>query len=249
MKIKLNINWDIFFTEKVYRLVRTAGKSFVMAKFKPIVLNKEVVPKDGPIIFTPNHRQTLDPFFIVATEKTPIHWAALKRFFTAKDSIFNNSKNPILCKFTALLFRGIGAVPIDREKSNFDSVKKLNAYLREGSSVGIFPEGTTNKKPEEQDLLPLHLDLLRLAQRNDAWIQPISIVWTPKGSGLKNRVIINFRSPYKVGEMKREEASTILTDALQSGIDENKKIISNLQEIEDIVSNTEQEKTLKLTIK
>lgn len=246
---KMNVNWNVFYTEKIYKLVRTIGKPFVKAKFNPIILNTEVIPEDGPMIITPNHRQTLDPFFIGVATKKSIHWAALKRFFTAEDSIFNNSKNPILCKTTALLFRGIGAVPIDREKPNIDSVKKLNAYLKAGSTIGIFPEGTTNKNPDQQDLLELHLELLRLAERNDAWVQPVSVVWIPKNSNIKNRVIINFRTPFKVGGMSKDEASAMLIDAMQSGIDENKKIINDLQEIKNITQCPEKQKTLRLTIK
>lgn len=48
-----------------------------------------------------------------------VHWMALKRFFTGEDSIFNNNKNPILCKMTTLIFKSIGAVPIIRDQDDY----------------------------------------------------------------------------------------------------------------------------------
>lgn len=247
--MKININQEIIYTEKVYKLIRTVGRPFVMAKFKPLFLNLENIPKEGPIIFASNHRQTLDPFFIISASNIPIHWAALKRFFTADDSIFNNSKNPFLCKFTAVLFKGIGAVPIERGKLNISSIKKMSEYLKNGRCVGIFPEGTTNKKPEEQDLLKIHTEFLHLAKKNDAWVLPISTVWAPKQSNVKNKIVINFREPFKVGDMSIDEATDKFVKLVQSGVDENKKIFTNLQEIKDIVTNSNQEKTLNLVIK
>ncbi|UWG96971.1 1-acyl-sn-glycerol-3-phosphate acyltransferase [Dehalobacter sp. DCM] len=221
--------WNIIITEMVYKFIRLIGKPFVFAKFNPIILNANLIPPGGPIIFTPNHRETLDPIIIISATEKPIHWAALKRFFTGEDSIFNNNKNYFLCKFTTLILKSIGAVSIDRDRCNISSVKKLNTYLKMGSSIGIFPEGTTNKNPRERDILPFKLEILHFAKKNNAWIQPISIVWMPK-EVKKNRVIINFRPPFKIENMDISKSSDKLINSIILGIKENEQFISDLIE-------------------
>lgn len=61
----------------------------------PVVLHadRRIRTKDA-VLYAPNHRSTLDPLAILSVVEENIHWAALLRFFQAKDSIFNNSKNP-----------------------------------------------------------------------------------------------------------------------------------------------------------
>ena len=60
---------------------------------KTYVLNIQNLVQDyaGGIIYASNHRSTLDPLYITRYLNEEIHWVALKRFFTAEDSIFNNS--------------------------------------------------------------------------------------------------------------------------------------------------------------
>ncbi|NLM63534.1 MAG: 1-acyl-sn-glycerol-3-phosphate acyltransferase [Mollicutes bacterium] len=255
--MKLNINQKRFLTETTYKLVTTVGGPFVKIAYNPLYLNLKNIPKDGDsIIFAPNHRKTVDPFVIVAAVDIPIHWAALKRFFDAEDSLFNNSKNPILCQITSKLLYGIGALPIERKdrsddyfKCNISTIKQMISYLKMKSSVGIFPEGTTNKEPDKKDVGHIYDSFLHMAKKTNSWVLPISTVWAPKEMNVKNKVIINFREPFKVGNMKIDEALEKYKELILSGIDENKKIYTNLQEIENIVSATEHNKALQLVLK
>lgn len=228
---KLLINRDFYDkmkkNERTYKIVRSLARPFIKAVFNPIVLNQNNVPTDGAAVFSPNHRKTLDPFIIVATNKRAIHWAALKRFFDSKDSIFNNSKNPFLCKLTSFIFNSIGAIPIDRDNLNLESVKKMNEYLAEQTAIGIFPEGTTNKNPQVQEILPIKPGAVRLAKRNNAWIVPVSIVWAinPKA---KNKVVINYRTPFKVGSMSIEELEQNWLETINDGIEENETVLNEI---------------------
>ena len=123
-----------------------------------------------------------------------IHWAALKRFFTAEDSIFNNNKNFFLRHFTALMFKEMGLIPVNRGGDTRETIELTNYCLKNGSSIGIFPEGTTNKNPSKQELLDIKNGLLYFSKNNNAVIQPISILWTPEE--YENRVIVNYRHPF-----------------------------------------------------
>ena len=121
----------------------------------------------------------------------------MKRFFTGEDSIFNNNKNFFLRKLTALLFKELGYIPVERGGNNREAIEITNYCLKNGSSVGIFPEGTTNKKPKERELLPIKNGIFYFSKNNDVEIQPISIVWFPKGACVPNKVVINYRKPFR----------------------------------------------------
>lgn len=236
-------------TEGCYKLIRGISIPIVDKCFHPIILNSEQVPFDDPVVFAPNHRSTLDPFIISTSVKKPIHWEALKRFFDAKDSIFNNSKNVVLRYTTAVMFRMIGAVPLERKQdlpkdgdnaqriaNNLKSIEKINQYLQLGGAAGIFPEGTTNKNPEEKNLGSMEPTLIKSAKDKEAWLQPVAIVWI-KNPNIKNKVIVNFLQAYKVNsELSVKQALREYIEILNSGIEENKKIINSLCEIEQTMN-------------
>ncbi|MDD3341893.1 MAG: lysophospholipid acyltransferase family protein [Bacilli bacterium] len=234
--MKVNINLKKFLTETVYRLIKIPAKPCILAKYKPIILNKGTLPKDEAIVFAPNHRQTNDAFLMFSTINVPVHWMALKRFFTGEDSIFNNSKNPILCKITALVFNGIGAVPIIRDQdkhkypneTNSASLKTFDDYLKTNSNIGIFPEGTINLKPEEQKLLEPKTSAFWFAKDNNAYVLPIAITWIPKNLNLPERAIINYRPPFKKGEMNVREMRNYWIKTVTEGLEENSCVINNL---------------------
>lgn len=199
------------FTDKCYKLLRTIGKPLVMKKFDPIILNAEKAKLESPVIVSPNHRSTLDPFFVIATTDFPIHWAALKRFFDADDSIFNNSKKSFLKKVTSLLVRSIGTVPIERvsdnpKANNKNSVIRMTRMVRNNQSVGVFPEGTTNKNPDLEHIGTsdrsgnLAFSLIRESPK--AKILPISISWIKDTSKIKNKLIVNYGDSISYEDVK-----------------------------------------------
>lgn len=251
--MKLKINQKKFLTESIYTLVKQPVKPFISAIFNPIVINRDCIPKDGKVVYAPNHRKTEDSFLMFTVIKDAVHWMALKRFFTGEDSIFHNNKNPFLCKITSLVFYGIGAVPIIREQDkekypahdNSESLKEFDNYLKLGGSIGIFPEGTTNKSPEDQNFtLPIRTSAFRFVKNNDAWLQPISIVWIPSSLKIKNKAVINFRPPFKSGDMDFPELLEKWQETVNEGIEENKQIIENLKNIREIVGQDQKVKKI-----
>ena len=182
---------------------------------------------------------------------------ALKRFFTGEDSICNNSKNPILCGLTAGIFKGIGAVPVirdqDRDKypgmDNAESMKEFDRYLKAGASIGIFPEGTTNKNPQKQNLLKPKSSAFYFAKENKTWLQPISIVWVPRELKISNKAIINFREPFNAGDMSLCDIADRWIETVNDGIEENKKLMENLASISEITSKDVKVKKLELKLR
>lgn len=240
-KSKNNMNYDnlTFFpnikrNERFYKLTRTISKRFIKAIFKPIILNPQNMINEKPVIYAANHRKTLDPFLIFISSSDAIHWAALKRFFTGDDSIFNNSKNPFLCKITSIIFKEMGLVPVDRNGDNKEMIELFNYYLQKKCSVGIFPEGTTNKHPDNNPLLDIKNGTFYFAKNNDANIQPISIVWFPKSKKIKNRVIINYGKSFSMKDLTIMEGKEKWEKEILKGIKECENIIN------EIISNNEE---------
>lgn len=219
-------------TEFAYQSTRVVVTPYLKKHFNPIILNKDFIPKDGRgIIYAPNHRSTLDPFAVTTGIEDTIHWAALKRFFDAEDSIFNNSKNPLLCQLTKYMFKTLGFIPIDREAANLEALRLISKFLKDCRNIGIFPEGTTNKHPDQYDLGEVKPGLSIIARKNDAWIQPISLVWI-KDKRIANRVIINFREPF-LSTGNKKGITDLWTSEVQEGIRQNKELISNLTQVAD----------------
>lgn len=232
-------------TERAYKILKTIAKPFISLCFEPIVLNAENAKIESPVVVVPNHRETLDPFAIITTNNLSVHWGALKRFFDATDSIFNNSKNPILCKLTSKLFTMIGAVPVDRDNpKSLDSIKFIK-YLRENGVIGIFPESSTNKVLEkkygkfrltkaintEDGAYNVDKGAFRLAQKYNAPLLPVSVVWIPKELGLKNKMVINYREPIKLPEKcDVDELIDMWLTSINNGIRENVALIEKLSQ-------------------
>lgn len=214
-------------TEKNFKLVKALSSPFLKRYYHPIILHKEYLKGTKPIIYAPNHRSTLDPYFITYSSNDAVHWDALKRFFTGEDSIFNNNKNIVLRKITAVLFKELGLIPVNRGGDNLETIELTNYCLQNGSCVGIFPEGTTNKNPEKQELLEIKSGLFHFAKDNNVLIQPISIVWFPKNSKSENKVVINYQKPFSMNGLTIEEGKEKWCESVLNGIEENNEIIKS----------------------
>lgn len=98
---------------------------------------KENIPDKGPVIIAANHLHAFDMFFISTFSKRSIR-------FLAKAELF---KSP----FGRFIFRGAGAIPINRKAAGVESVNEVISSLKSGDLVGIFPQGTRlpGKNPAE----------------------------------------------------------------------------------------------------
>ena len=234
---KLEMMDNLAGSSKLYRKLLFFKKFLLNWNAETYVLNPQNLVQDytGGIIYASNHRSTLDPLYITGYLNEEIHWVALKRFFTAEDSIFNNSKNRLLCEITKKGFKKLYFFPIERKRdnpnaNNYETIKHMNTCLKVGGRIGIFPEGTTTRE-EDKDFNDFDPGFLVLAEQARAVIQPITVLWQKKYKQRK-RIIINFGPAFIMNGRKRDEALKYFEEIQNIALEENKKVMCSAKEAE-----------------
>ena len=198
-----------------YTIITTVGRLFFHMCYHPTVIGVHHIPLSDAVIFCGNHRHKLDPACIIYSTRRIIHFMAKKEFMNGKDALTAKS-NPLLRWLTSLLLKCCGCISVDREGSSTSALKSALTYLRDGSALGIFPEGMRNKTNDE--LLPFKLGAVSMARKTNAWLVPVGIVGTfSKGGNLT----IRFGEPFKIEELSLEEANHELRNKILKLIREN----------------------------
>jgi 1-acyl-sn-glycerol-3-phosphate acyltransferase len=144
---------------------------------------------DGAAMICANHSSVLDPIFIaVALGKD------LQLHFIGKVELF---KAPVL----SWLVKGLGAISVDRSKTDISTVKASLNYLKMGKKVGIFPEGA---RAAEDNTLDAKHGAIKIAERAEAPIIPINL---PRKKPLFSKVTVVIGKPYKIQRQKTKRTS------------------------------------------
>ena len=141
------------------------------------VSDAEKVPKEGPLILASNHRRYADPVLVCMAVPRRIQWMGKKELFA-----------PPFDRF----FYFIGTFPVDRQKGGRAALKTSLELLKNGWTLGIFPEGTRRKAYDPDDAPKSGVAML--AARGNAPILPIFVDKVPNPlqrlRGAKLRVYI-----------------------------------------------------------
>lgn len=127
------------------------------------------LPADTRVLFVSNHRSNFDPI---------VTWHALKKWNIAFISKAGNFKIPIFGR----LIRRCCFMVIDREnpRNAIKTIQKAARIIDKGeASVGVYPEGTRNRTLE-QELLPFHNGVFKVAQKAGAPIAVLTVCGTEK---------------------------------------------------------------------
>ena len=92
----------------------------------------DCIPSQGPAIIAANHVSYLDPPLLGAVTPRPIRFVAKRELFAL----------PLLGRF----LRSIGTFPVERSRPDLRAVRHSLRVLERGELLGIFPEGTRNKR-------------------------------------------------------------------------------------------------------
>ena len=183
-------------------IIKFIFKIFAIILYRPKIVGKETLPKDGGALLCPNHVSNLDAAVIVAMFKRKVN-------VLAKEELF---KNGFLC-WIADLF---GIYPVKRGKADMQAIKISLTLLKRNELLLMFPEGTRNGmakgiKPKNGAVL--------IAATAGKPIIPIGIQGSFKPF---TKVIVNIGKPIDYSKLKEEvkdkEQASELTKELMKEI-------------------------------
>lgn len=171
--------------------------------YNPKIINKEVIPKEGPILIVGNHKHIYDQCLTIMATKRVIHYMAKKEYFDGKMAWF---------------FKLVGCIPVDRSIKDHNATEKALKVLNNGGAIGLFPEGTRNKT-KDVFLLPFKFGTVSMAKKTNATIIPFGLTGDYKFRS-KN-LTIRYGTPFKVGDMDLEDANKKLYEEVERLMREN----------------------------
>ncbi len=186
-----------------YSLLTPIMRVLVRFYYNPKIINKEVIPKEGPILIVGNHKHIYDQCLTIMATKRVIHYMAKKEYFDGKMAWF---------------FKLVGCIPVDRSIKDHNATDKALKVLNSGGAIGLFPEGTRNKT-KDVFLLPFKFGTVSMAKKTNATIIPFGLTGDYKFRS-KN-LTIRYGTPFKVGEMDLEDANKKLYEEVERLMREN----------------------------
>ena len=172
----------------LYKACKLIYTTLLKVLYRPTAIGVENIPEDGPVIFAGNHRHAFDPVVVMTHTKRIVH-------YMAKESLFKG--------LHGIIFKHIGLIKVYRTKNNPEAVQAAVELLKQGGTLGIFPEGTRNKT--EDMLLRFKHGAVRIAQASNSKIVPFAIKGEYKL--FRKKLVIEFGKPVDVSKMELEEAN------------------------------------------
>ncbi|MBE6285529.1 MAG: hypothetical protein E7093_03710 [Bacteroidales bacterium] len=186
-------------------------------------MGTERIPKDGAVIYAPNHTGTLmDALIVLAMSHEPT-------VFIARADIFKNPK-------LARLFRFFKMAPIMRMRDGIEEVKKNNKTIEMAADVlkdriplCIFPEG---KHQTKYSLQPLSKGIFRIALQAKEQLGDTPLYIVPMGIRYGNffrfrsTVTLQVGNPINVGEFiakNEDKTPQELMNLMRGCLDERMK--------------------------
>lgn len=179
---------------------------FFAILFRPTIIGKEKIPKDGPVIIAGNHTHFMDCITVAASTKRCVH-------FLAKSELMKPPLKWVFCHF--------GVISVNRNGKDRTALHTAINVLNEGMVIGIFPEGGVNEL--RGTLKPFKFGAVKMAQKTEAKIVPFVVSGRYKllrksKSGIK----IEFFDPITVGD-DLEAANKQLWNIVNNGVQETVK--------------------------
>ena len=205
--------------DRLYSMLFHYVRFSVKLSYRSILqVGEENIPKDGAIIFAPNHTNTLmDALVVLAYNCQP-------KVFVARADIFRNRK-------LAQIFTFLKIMPIMRQRDGISAVKKNQEIIDKAVDVlkdripfCIFPEGTHQAKYSS---LPLSKGIFRIAYQAHDLMPDVPLYIVPVGIKygdffrFRSTIRMEFGKPINVGEfiaenvhMTPQEQTNVLKDLL-----------------------------------
>lgn len=186
------------------RVVQAAFRGVsLIAGAKLTVIGKERIPKEEAVLYVGNHQSIFD--IVVTYAQVPDRTG-----FISKDSV---KKVPVLN--LNMVFLNCLFLKRDDIRQGLETIKKAIELVKNGVSVFIYPEGTRNRSEDETALQKFHSASVKVAQRADCSIVPVSVNGT---AGLLERhfpalkaskVVVEFGEPVPYSSLTKEQRKQI----------------------------------------
>ena len=185
-----------------YKIVKPLLNFLVFILFRPEVVGRENIPKDGALVLAGNHTKWLDPEMLCAVVKgRQVH-------FLAKIELF---KGP-----TAIIAKGMGAIPVNRKIHDKGALTSAIDALNKGLCIGIFPEGTINRTDDV--IMPFKIGAVKMSYEANATLVPFII--TGKYKLFRKGIRVEFLKPIKV-ESDLDKTNKRLMKVISEGLIKN----------------------------
>lgn len=143
----------------LYTFIIGLYRIFARIVFFVRIEGREHIPSGKPCILMGNHQCVLDPFMLaICASDREIH-------FMGKKELFAN-------RFLARFFTKLHGFPVDRGNIDMSAMRTALSVLKEGDTLGIFPEGTRSR---DGHMLPLQGGASLLALRSRCDVVPVYI--------------------------------------------------------------------------
>lgn len=183
--------YNIKFYNGVKKVVGVPLKLF----FDVRVNGLENIP-DENYILAGNHKSMWDIILLATSIPTNIR-------FMGKKELFNNS-------ITKNFFSKVGAFPVDRDNIDINAIKTSLRLLKQGETIGVFPEGTRNKT--ENLILPFKKGVTRIAIKTKKVIVPFGIDGDYKLGKIVN---LNIGKPIDMSLIDKEHQTEYLEEKVK----------------------------------
>ncbi|MDE7417954.1 MAG: 1-acyl-sn-glycerol-3-phosphate acyltransferase [Lachnospiraceae bacterium] len=181
----------------LYRVIRTIFYALFMTVYRPRIVNKSLIPKEGRAVLAGNHKHALDPILVDCCTNRTVHTLAKKDLH---DGAFG------------WLFRGVGTIPVDLHAAhNPAALDKSVEYLKNDCIINVSPEAKRNYT--DQILLPFKYGAVVMAKRTQSRIIPYAI--TGDYRFRSRNLQIKFGEPLDVTALTVEEANTLLYNTVK----------------------------------
>ncbi len=168
---------------RLYRVLRPITVFLLKVFYGIKVVNKNNIPKEGPVILVGNHKHNYDFISLISGTKRTVH-------FLGKKELIDKH---------GWLFKRLPVIPVDRSSKNKEAVEEACKLVSNNEVVGIFPEGTFNKT--EYVIMPFKYGAVKIASNTNASIVPFAI--TGEYKIFKRNLKIVYGKPYII-EDKRD---------------------------------------------
>jgi 1-acyl-sn-glycerol-3-phosphate acyltransferase len=121
-----------------YWVGRTLMMSLAHGVWRPTILGKDNVPKEGGVLLASNHLSFIDSFAIPVAAPRKVSFLAKQEYFTGTG---------IRGRFVRGFMEAGDAIPLDRDDSRGAqaSLDLALEVLRAGKAFGVYPEGTRSR--------------------------------------------------------------------------------------------------------